>query len=304
MVFSFEGVVAMINSMTGYGEAAGEINGVTYTVEIRTVNNRYLKTSTRLPDSVAFLEEDIDKLLRRNLSRGTVNYVLRLKNVSVNVLFDIDEAALQAYMEKLGRVASSADIKCPIDIGGLLAIPGVLEPILPDEEEAEQVKRVALSVTQEAVEKLKRMRADEGATLAADLDSHCEAIKEDLKQIRARSGVVLQQYEKKLKRRVDELLAEAKLRLDEETLAREVAVFADRSDVSEEITRLASHLEQFAESCQANTQAGRKLEFISQEMLREANTIASKSCDSEIIHWVVDIKCWIERIKEQVQNVE
>jgi len=294
----------MINSMTGYGEAAGEINGVTYSVEIRTVNNRYLKTSVKLPDSIAFLEEDIDKFLRKNLSRGTVNYVLRLKNVSANVLFDINEAALQAYMEKLGRVASSADIKCPIDIGGLLTIPGVLEPISPDEEEAEQVKQVVLSVTQGAMEKLKQMRAGEGAALAADLDSHCEAIKQGLKQIRARSGVVLQQYEKKLKKRVNELLAGAKLKLDEETLAREVAVFADRSDVSEEIARLTSHLEQFSESCQANAQVGRKLEFISQEMLREANTIASKGCDSELIRWVVDIKCRIERIKEQVQNIE
>ena len=294
----------MINSMTGYGEAAGEINGVTYSVEIRTVNNRYLKTSVKLPDSIAFLEEDIDKFLRKNLSRGTVGYVLRLKNVLTNVLFDINEAALQAYMGKLGRVASSADIKCPIDIGGLLTIPGVLEPISPGEEEAEQVKQVVLSVTQGAMEKLKQMRADEGAALAADLDSHCEAIKQDLKQILARSGVVLQQYEKKLKKRVNELLAGAKLKLDEETLAREVAVFADRSDVSEEIARLASHLEQFSESCQANAQVGRKLEFISQEMLREANTIASKGCDSELIRWVVDIKCRIERIKEQVQNVE
>jgi uncharacterized protein (TIGR00255 family) len=290
--------------MTGYGEAAGEINGVTYSVEIRTVNNRYLKTSVKLPDSVAFLEEDIDKLLRRNLSRGTVGYVLRLKNVSTNVLFDIDETVLRAYMEKLCRVASSADIKCPIDIGGLLTILGVLEPISPGEEEAEQVKQVVLSVTQEAMEKLKQMRADEGAALAADLDSHCEVIKQDLKEIRARSGVVLQQYEKKLKKRVNELLADAKLKLDEETLAREVAVFADRSDVSEEIARLASHLEQFSESCQANAQVGRKLEFISQEMLREANTIASKGCDSELIRWVVDIKCGIERIKEQVQNIE
>ncbi len=290
--------------MTGYGEATSETNGVTYTVEIRTVNNRYLKTSIRLPDSVAFLERDIDKLLRKNLSRGTVSYVLRLKNVSSNVLFDIDEAALRAYMEKLGRVASSVDIKCPVDIGGLLTIPGVLEPVLPDEKEAELVKQAVLSITQEAIEKLKRMRADEGAALAADLKSNCEAIKQNLKEIRARSGVVLQQYEKKLKKRVNELLAGAKLKLDEETLAREVAVFAERSDISEEIARLESHLKQFNESCQANAQAGRKLDFISQEMLREANTIASKGSDSEIIRWVVDIKCRIERIKEQVQNVE
>src|SRR4030042_7095133 len=108
----------MINSMTGFGEAQGESNGVTYIVEIRTVNNRYLKTSLRLPETTAFLEEDIDRLLRESISRGMVSYVLRLKNAPANVLFDIDEAALRAYMEKLRGIASSAGSKCAIDIGG------------------------------------------------------------------------------------------------------------------------------------------------------------------------------------------
>ena len=307
----------MINSMTGYGEAKGEINGATYTVEIRTVNNRYLKTSVKLPETAAFFEEDIDKLLRKNLSRGTVNYVLRLKNVPANVLFDINETALRAIMEKLSRVEASADIKRTVDIGGLLALPGILAPISPDEKVASQIKEVVLSITQKAIDQVKQMRAAEGIALAADLDGHCKAIKQDLEQIRARSAVVLQEYQKKLKTRVDELLAGVKLKLDEETLAREVAIFADRSDISEEITRLDSHLQQFAESCQedpkrrkerlgtpANTVAGRRLDFISQEMLREANTIASKASDTEVIRGVVDIKCRIDRIKEQVQNIE
>jgi uncharacterized protein (TIGR00255 family) len=294
----------MINSMTGFGEAQGEINGVTYIVEIRTVNNRYLKNSLRLPEITAFLEEDIDKLLRKNLSRGMVSFALRLKNAPANVLFDIDETALRTYMERLSRIASSAETKYPIDIGGLLTLPGIIRPALPDEEKAKQIKKEVLIITQKAINQLKQMRAAEGAALAADLDGHCKAIKQNLEQIRTHSEVVLQEYQKKLRKRVDELLADAKLKLDKETLAREVAIFADRSDISEEIARLDSHLQQFTESCESDAQAGRRLDFISQEMLREANTIASKAYDTEVVRCVVDIKCWIDRIKEQIQNVE
>ena len=294
----------MINSMTGYGEAKGEINGVTYTVEIKSVNNRYLKTNIKIPDPLMFLEEDIDKLLRNNLSRGTITCIVQLKNISADMPFDIDETALQAVMEKLNRIGASTNIKCEIDIGSLLALPGILSPTLPDEEKAEKIKKSALSITQNAIDQLKQMRAAEGAALAADLDNHCQAIKADLKQIRTRSAVVLQEYQKKLKKRVDELLADAKLKLDEETLAREVAVFAERSDISEEIARLDSHLQQFTEISRTDSQSGRRLDFISQEMLREANTIASKASDAEVVRYVVDIKCRIDRIKEQVQNIE
>ena len=209
----------MISSMTGYGEAGGQLNGVTYEVEIRTVNNRYFKASIRLPDSMAFLEDDIGKLLRRNLSRGTVNYVLRLKNISANVLFDIDETALQAYMERLSRIASSADMKCPIDVGGLLNLPGIIRPTSPDEEVAGRVREMVLSITQIAINKLKQMRADEGTALENDLKKHCRAIEQDLERIRERRAAVVQGYAKRLKKRVDELLANAELRLDEETLS-------------------------------------------------------------------------------------
>ena len=294
----------MINSMTGYGGAQGEINGVNYVVEVKAVNNRYFKTIIKLPELAAFLEEDIERLLRKNLSRGTVNYALRLKDASPNALFDIDEVALQAIVEKLSRVGSSVDINRAIDIGSLLTLPGVIRPMSPDEEMAEQIKEVVLKISQEAIDKLKQMRAAEGSFLEADLKKRCRAIEQGLERIRARSAAVLQEYAKRLKKRVDELLAHAELKLDEEILAREVAIFADRSDISEEVARLNSHLQQFAQSCQANDPAGRRLDFIGQEMLREANTIASKASDTEITRWVVDIKCQIDRIKEQVQNVE
>ncbi len=294
----------MINSMTGYGDAQGRLNGVTYMVEIRTVNNRYFKVNIKLTETVGFLEEAVEKLLRRNLSRGTVNYVLRLKNASENMPFDINETALKSVIERLSRIASSANVQCPIDIGSLLNLPGILEPASPDEEVAEEIKKKVLEISQEAIDKLKQMRAAEGNALEADLKKHCNAIKQGLEQIRARSEAVLPKYSEKLKKRVNELLTEAKLKLDEETLAREVAIFAERSDISEEIARLDSHLQQLLQGCQTNSQAGRRLDFISQEMLREANTIASKASDTRITNCVVDIKCRIDRIKEQVQNIE
>jgi uncharacterized protein (TIGR00255 family) len=294
----------MIKSMTGYGAAEGEIDGLSCAVEIKAVNNRYLKTNVKLPEVVAFLEEDIEKLLRQNLSRGTISYVLRLKDTSPNVLFDVDEAALRSLVERLSRVGSSAGIDGTVEIGSLLNLPGIIRPALPDKAMTVQIKEMVLTISQKAIKKLKQMRAAEGSSLEADLESHCDAIRKDLEQIRTRSANLIQEYAKRLKRRVDELLAEAKLKLDEGTLAREVAVLADRSDISEEIARLDSHLQQFAESYQASDQAGRRLDFISQEMLREANTIASKASDTEIVRSVVDIKCRIDRIKEQIQNVE
>jgi len=294
----------MINSMTGYGEAQGEVNGVSYVVEIKTLNNRYFKTIVRLPELAAFMEEDIEKLLRKNMSRGTVNYVLRLKDTSANALFDINESALRAVVEKLSQAASSDSVKGTVDIGNLLNLPGIIQPVSPEKEAAEKIKKLVCKISQQAIDKVKKMRAAEGKLLHDDLKKQCAAIQKNLQKIQARCEVVLKQYAKKLKQRVDELLAQARLTMDEETLAREVAVFADRSDISEEIARLDSHLQQFVQCCQADDKAGRRLDFISQEMLREANTIASKASDTEIIRCVVDIKCRIDRIKEQVQNVE
>jgi len=290
--------------MTGYGEAQGEADGVSYAVEVKTVNNRYFKTIIKLPEPATFLEEDIDKLLRKNISRGTTNYVLRLKDTSASALFDIDERALQAVAEKLKRAGSSTGINATIDIGNLLTLPGIIQPAMPDKERAGQIRKLALEISQEALDKLKQMRATEGDYLEADINKCCTIIGEDLEQIRGRSDIVIKEYAGKLKKRVNELLAHAELKIDEGILAREVAIFAERSDISEEVARLDSHLQQFTQCCRGSDQAGRRLDFISQEMLREANTIASKASDTETTRYVVNIKCQIDRIKEQVQNIE
>jgi uncharacterized protein (TIGR00255 family) len=290
--------------MTGYGSAESQFDGVVYAVEIKTVNNRHFKSKIKLPDSIAFLEENIEKLLRENLSRGVVSYTLWLKDISADVLFSIDEKALKMYIKKLSEVASSVSVDCPIEIGSLLNLPGIVQPAIPDKESAKTVTKAALDVTQKALEQLKKMRAVEGEVLQCELKKHCDAIKEDLDKINARRQITLKDYHRNFQKRVDELLAKVKLKLDEETLAREVAVFVEKSDISEEIARLESHLRQFDDSCKQAGQAGRRMEFISQEMLREANTIASKAADTEIVNWVVDMKCQIDRIKEQVQNIE
>jgi uncharacterized protein (TIGR00255 family) len=294
----------MINSMTGFGEAACEIDGISYTVELKTVNNRYYKSAIRLPDTVAFLEEDIEKLLRSHLSRGSVNYNLRLKNVAARAMFDIDQAAMQKCVERLSETAGKLNIAYTIDLAALLALPGIIQPVLPDENEAQRITDVILTMSRKAIEQLTQMRASEGKTIASDLKAHCDLIRERLEQIRGRAPRVIEEYHKKLKKRIEELAGQAQLKLDEDTLAREVALFAERSDISEELSRLESHLGQFLQSCASDEQAGRRLDFIGQEMLREANTIGSKALDAEIARWVVDIKCLIDRIKEQVQNVE
>jgi len=296
----------MIYSMTGYGEAQGELNGVSYAVEIKTVNNRYFKVIVKLPELVSFLEDDVEKLLRHHIARGTVNYVLRLKDASADVLFDIDEKALQAVVERLHRIQVSAGVSDAIDLGTLLSIPGIIRPASPDQSVAEQIRQKVLQTSSQAIAQLQQMRAAEGSALRADLDKYCGEIKNYIEHVRLRSSTVVLEYAKRLKKRVDEMLAHAELKLDEEMLAREVAIFADRSDVSEELARLDSHLLQFEAGVAAQDigQAGRRLDFISQEMLREANTIASKAFDIDIVRCVVDMKCHIDRIKEQVQNVE
>lgn len=294
----------MLNSMTGYGSADGQLDGICYAVEIKAVNNRYLKTIIKLPEAIAFLEDDIDKLLRKSLSRGTVNLVVRLKGVSASALFEIDDVALRAVVERLSAVGPSVGVGGTIDLASLLTLPGVVRPVLPEEEEIEQVREVVLSITKDAIGKLQQMRVAEGQFLEADLKGNCRAMAEELDAIRQKSDGVIKEYAKRLRRRVDTLLAEAKLKLDEETLAREVAVLADRSDISEEIARLDAHLQQFQQICEKEGQAGRRLDFLSQEMLREANTMASKAADADIVRRVVDMKCLIERLKEQIQNVE
>ncbi|MBW8014741.1 MAG: YicC family protein [Planctomycetes bacterium] len=294
----------MISSMTGFGEITAEVDGTVYSVEIRTVNNRHLKAYVRLPEKAAFLNDPIEKMIRNELSRGTVNYSLRMHNISSQADVEIDKNTLKGYIDNLKDIATETGLQENIDLAVLLTLPGAVQEITPSEEVAEKLKTVILDLTSKAIDKLKEMRAQEGIDLADDLLANCRILKEKTDQVHSNSTDTVELYHEKLKKRVDELLANAKLKIDSDLLAREVAIFAERSDIAEETTRLNSHLKQFEKACKGNENVGRRLDFISQEMLRETNTIGSKALNASISNLVIDMKCIIDRIKEQVQNVE
>lgn len=294
----------MICSMTGFGQACSEVDGVVYTVEIRSVNNRYFKAQLRMPDIAAFLEGEIERIHRDAVHRGTVSYSLRMKNVSGKALFDIDENTLKTYIHRLKDLLPDGDAHSRIDLASMLTLPGIVQPVIPDEAHLKKMREVIVSLTGQALEQLRQSRREEGKTVTEDMLTNVGHIADHLKTIGGRVDVVLQEYHDRLRDRIDQLMAKAQLAIDENMLAREVAIYAERSDIAEEVSRLGAHLVQFRECCEKGGPVGRRLDFITQEMLREANTIASKSSDTNINQSVIEIKCAIDRIKEQVQNVE
>ena len=293
----------MILSMTGFGDAVAEHDDAHYAVEIRSLNNRYFKPTIKLPDVVGALEPEIEVLLRKRVGRGSVVYSLKMKDREAEASATIDTAVLRQYIGQLN--ASGFDVREP---ERLLFLPGVVVPALEDDEAdiLSRHRQTILALTEQAVDKLMQMRAREGKALLEDLLCHTAAMARHLDGIRTRAGSVVSQYHDRLTTRVNELLAKAQLKVSEPDLLKEVAVFAERSDISEEIQRLSHHVEQFEQTCrgQDGEHVGRKLDFIAQEMLREANTIGSKANDAEIAGHIVNIKGLIDRVKEQVQNVE
>ena len=293
----------MLRSMTGFGTAQGQIEGVEYAVEIRSVNNRYFKAVIKLPDNFPQAESDIEKQVRARLSRGTVTVSVRMKLPDELAAYRVNSAALQKYIEELKPLEIEANPALRIDLGSLLQLPGVCEP-QPLDEIIERSRSGLMGLVDRAVADVVKMREAEGKALKADLLARCREIEAGLAIAAERSPLVVQDYQKRLAARVRELTAAGEVKIDEEHLAREVAVFAERCDIAEEVSRLRGHLDQFREAADSPEPAGRKLDFITQEMLREANTIASKANDPEIARAVVDIKTAVDRIKEQVQNAE
>ncbi len=293
----------MIHSMTGFGEARLEDAGQAYHLELRSVNHRYLKAAIYLPDELAFLETEVERLLRQRITRGSVTLHLHLRDLTPKAALDINAAAVTAYIEQLREVAGT-DARTVIDLATVLTLQGACQP--RDLTETERAQRWAMlsRLTETALERLVAMRAAEGKTLGDDLAAHCTYIEQCLARVRARAPAVIVEYRDRLKSRVQELIADSSIRLAEDDLLKEVSIYAERSDVSEELSRLGGHLEQFRALLAGKEPAGRKLEFVAQEMLREANTIGSKSGDSAIARDIIEIKSAIDRLKEQVQNAE
>jgi len=295
----------MITSMTGYGDAQGVLAGIEFTVEIRSLNNRYYKPSIRLPDDFSYLEPEIDLLLRKTIARGSLVYTLRVRPADDASLVQINYVALRGLLQDLREIERDMGFEgVTIDLAGLLQIPGLVQPIEQAGSHREQTGELVVDLTNKALAALVQMRQREGQVLHDDLLAQIQTIRQQLELVKASAPQVVGSYQAKLTQRVSELLSGTRIAVSQDDLAREVAIFAERCDISEEIVRLGSHLEHFEEVCQDSVQSGRRLDFIAQEMLREANTIGSKASDGTISVAVVDIKAAVDRIKEQVQNVE
>ncbi len=292
----------MLSSMTGFGAAQAHVDGVSIRTEIRSVNNRYYKSSLRLPESLQRYEAEFDKQLRTRLGRGSIVFNLRVRDENGAADSQINQTALERIAERLAPLAAKLG-SARIDLASLLELPGVCESAEPDETILEARYTAAAKVVDEAIDKLLKMRAVEGEALLKDLTAQCAEIRSRLAGIQSRAPGVVEEYHKRLLARLQQLVAGASVELDKDSIIREVAIFAERCDINEEIARLASHLDQFAEICRSGQEAGRRLDFLAQEMLREANTIGSKAADAAISRHVVEIKAAIDRMKEQVQNV-
>lgn len=293
----------MILSMTGFGDAQREDAGRAYHVELRCVNNRYFKASISLPNELLYLEADIERRLRQRITRGSVHVRLFVRDTSGSAAPEINAAVIAGYVQQL-RQAAGGGADLHIDLAALAALPGVIASRELDERQREEIRGIVEALLDAAVERLVASRSAEGRVLTADLRRHCAMIRERLELVRGRVPLVVQEYAQRLLTRANELLATSSLQLSQEGLQREVALYADRSDISEEISRLGGHLEAFDAALGSGEPSGRRLDFVVQEMLREANTMGAKSGDPEIARCIIDIKSAIDRLKEQVQNAE
>ncbi len=296
----------MIESMTGYGGAQHVAEGLCYAVEVRSLNNRYLKLSIKLPERLQFLDYAVERIIRKRLVRGSVSFQLRLRGEGGAGIQPINTDVLQHYVDKLSSVRLSQGVEgvLSLDLGAIAMLPGVCEAGDVDDEDRKRQEEAVVDVTNRALDALAGMRRTEGARIFEDLTEYCSGIRSRVVGIKDRAPTVLDEYHERLKARVATLMQSGGFELAADGLMREVAIYAERCDISEEIARLDSHLDQFAELCQRGEPVGRTLDFLTQELLREANTIASKSNDAAIAHEVVDIKGLIDRLREQVQNVE
>ncbi len=299
----------MIRSMTGFGDASDQVQDLHFGVELRSLNNRYFKAAIRLPEAIAGLEAELEALLRKRVTRGSLVLSVKFRLADTSAAHKVNDEALLNYLDHLETIQAKVGPTgqhLTIDLTALLALPGVLTPSHEDEALLQLSRPVVLRLADAACDKLNAMRAAEGKGLGKELLDLKQAILARLEIVRSRAPQVIDEYHLRLRQRVDKLLARAELEVSQVDLIKEVAIFAERADVNEELSRLSSHLDQFAQIIESPNDAanGRTLDFIAQEMLREANTIASKSNDAAISRACVEVKSAIDRIKEQVQNVE
>lgn len=292
----------MVLSMTGYGRAGALLHGRDIKVELRSVNARFFEYSSRIPRSCAFLEDKLKKLVASKVSRGKVELNLSIQTVTaVDTVVTVNWQLAQGYRAALNAMSERMDLKNDVTAGMLARFPDVLTQTAAPTDEEELWQDVQ-SVAEQAVEAFVAMRATEGEKLKEDVENRLNVIEQLVAQIEQNSAGRVQAYSDKLYARLQELLADRNI--DEARLVTEAAIFADKTAIDEETVRLHSHVAQYREILALNEPIGRKLDFLTQELNRESNTIGSKCQDVAITRLVVELKSEIEKIREQIQNIE
>ncbi|WP_164669062.1 YicC/YloC family endoribonuclease [Virgibacillus doumboii] len=293
----------MVKSMTGYGRDVISFDETTITVEIRSVNHRFLDFSAKMPRSLLFLEDKIKRIIQSYFHRGRLEVFL---NIDGNSLVEkellTDSNLMDQYIEEIRRAKSRYDLsgEIPITIiSNFLDLFSVHEK----ENQPDDLNDLIVAGTKRACERVRSMRQEEGRFLLEDLNTRMERIRETVQQLQTRREYVIREYRERVQARIDNYIGENAI-IDEARMHQEIALLAEKGDITEEITRLLSHIDHFSETIEMQEAIGRKLDFNIQEMHREANTIGSKSTDAKISEWIVKLKSDIEKMKEQIQNIE
>ena len=292
----------MVNSMTGFGWGEQLGLGYHFSIEIKSVNHRYQEIMVKIPRNFNLLEERIRKIIQEKTQRGRIEVYVNVKETEEKERFvKVDKELALSYDKSLKELANFLDTTYTTDVYSLVSLPEILS-VEEQETDIEAVWPYIETAVQEALTQLIAMRKNEGEKLAQDLLQRLDELRDLTEQIKQRSPLVVSEYQEKLRQRLAVMLTDTSL--DENRLLMEVALFADRASITEELVRLESHIEQFVEALQQQQPIGRKLDFLVQEMNRETNTIGSKANDLVISHLVVEGKSQLEKIREQVQNIE
>lgn len=292
----------MVKSMTGYGRAVETVNGREFTVELRSVNNRYLDCSVRLPRSLSFAEDAVKQAVKNTISRGKVDVFISVHaDGADDVKVTLNTAVVEGYLAAMKQMAADYDIRDDISVSVLSRMNDVFTVDRAEVDE-EQLQADLMHVVDQALQSFDAMRTAEGKALENDLRGRGNTILELVAQVEEGSGQTVLDYRTRLENKIKEVLANTTI--DESRILTEAAIFADKVAVDEETVRLRSHLEQMNHMLTTGGAIGRKLDFLLQEMNRESNTIGSKCSDVRLARIVVDIKAELEKIREQTQNIE
>ncbi len=292
----------MIKSMTGYGRAVETVNEREFTVEVRSVNNRYLDCNVKLPRMVSFAEDAVKQMVKQSVSRGKVDVYISIKSESQeDVTVKLNKAVLEGYLSAMRQMTAEFDVKDDISVSTVSRLPDVFSVEKPEVDE-QQLQADLLQVVSKALAGYDAMRVVEGQALDADLRSRGKTILQFVEQVEQGNAQTVVDYRTRLENKLREVLTATNI--DESRILTEAAIFADKVAVDEETVRLRSHLQQMEDMLTSGGAVGRKLDFLLQEMNREANTIGSKCTDVRLARIVVDIKAELEKIREQTQNIE